>query len=77
MFAYAERLEQVNTHLNQNIEKALDIAFRYSQIDGDHHKAWSIDQMVRALLGTEEKYKAWVAMYENNGEYEWDVGITP
>jgi len=30
---------------------ALEIAVCYSQIDGAHHKAWSIDQMVRALTG--------------------------
>ena len=30
-------------------QKALEIAVRYGQIDGDHHKAWVIDQMVRAL----------------------------
>ena len=35
----------------QRIEKALDIADGNGQIDGDHHKAWVIDQMVRALTG--------------------------
>lgn len=33
------------------IKKALDYAVRYGGIDGDHHKAWVIDQMVRALTG--------------------------
>ena len=59
------------------IEKALEIAWRYSQIGGDHHKAWSIDQMVRALCGSEESYKKWVAEYEDGGEYSWDEGIAP
>ena len=31
------------------IEKAIDYAIKYGGIDGDHHKAWVIDQMVRAL----------------------------
>ena len=35
------------------IEAALGYARKYGQIDGDHHKAWVIDQMVRALLGCE------------------------
>ena len=61
----------------ERIAKALDIAKRYSQIDGAWHKAWSIDQIVRALFETEEDYKAWVAEYENDGEYEWDTGIAP
>ena len=33
----------------RRIANALEIAFRWSQIDGEHHKAWAIDQMVRAL----------------------------
>ena len=32
-----------------SIEAALEIARRYGGIDGAHHKAWVIDQMVRAL----------------------------
>ena len=62
------------------IEKALEIAWRYSQIDGSHHKAWAIDQMVRALLDADcvgSEYPKWVREYENDGEYEWDEGITP
>lgn len=31
------------------ISKALEIAGSYGTVDGDHHKAWVIDQMVRAL----------------------------
>ena len=33
------------------IAKALEYAGRYGTIDGSHHKAWVIDQMVRALTG--------------------------
>ena len=61
----------------ERINKALEIAWEYSQIDGAHHKAWSIDQMVRALFETEEDYKRWVSEYENDGEYYWDIGIAP
>lgn len=53
---------------------ALELAGRYGGIDGDHHKAWTIDQMVRALTGCtfervderprnrqlSEEYLAWV-----------------
>ena len=35
----------------QRIAKALDFAANYAYIDGDHHKMWVIDQMVRALTG--------------------------
>lgn len=37
--------------MDTRIEKALELAIQYGRIDGDHHKAWVIDQMVRALTG--------------------------
>lgn len=33
----------------RRIKEALKIANNYGGIDGDHHKMWTIDQMVRAL----------------------------
>jgi len=33
------------------IKKALDKAFQFGSTDGEHHKMWVIDQMVRALTG--------------------------
>ncbi len=35
----------------KRIAKALEYAVRYGGIDGAHHRAWVIDQMVRALTG--------------------------
>lgn len=64
---------------DRRISDALAIARAYGQDDGSHHKAWVIDQMVRALTGDE--YKAWVATFcagEDGPEsYEWDEGIAP
>ena len=63
------------------IQAALDLALRYGGIAGDHHKAWVIDQMVRALLQTPEDYAAWVrdakAGDDGPDSYDWDVGIPP
>lgn len=66
--------------LNKRIKKALDIAFQYGQIDGDHHKTWVIDQIVRILTG--DKYNEFVNEYETDeetGEKEWiwKNGIAP
>jgi hypothetical protein len=68
---------------DDRIKKALGIAWSYGQIDGDHHKTWVIDQMVRALCGDEGSYKKWITAYEaplsSNAYdyYEWDTGIAP
>lgn len=61
------------------IERAVNTAFSYGQVDGSHHKMWVIDQMLRELLPDSE-YKKMVKEYEHGEdgeEYEWDVGIAP
>lgn len=35
----------------EKIQQAITLAVKYGGIEGDHHKAWVIDQMVRALTG--------------------------
>ena len=65
----------------EKIKRALEIAWTYATIDGDHHKMWVIDQMVRALCDNEEEYRKWVDAYEapteDGSEYAWDTGIAP
>jgi hypothetical protein len=63
----------------EKIDKAVELAVRFGGIDGDHHKAWVIDQMVRTLLG--DRYEE-VVKEACNGEHgpntwEWDCGIAP
>lgn len=60
-------------------ERALEVLLRYGQTDGEHHKAWVIDQAVRALLG---RSYARVIREHCSGEdgpqtYSWDEGIAP
>lgn len=58
---------------------ALYIVYQYSQIDGAHHKAWCLDQVVRALTGSAyEDFVAWTKDGEDGPEtYGWDEGIAP
>lgn len=81
----------VNVAFEKRIENALAFLSIWGQVEGDHHKAWVIDQVVRALCGCEwnfndsffqnEEYKDWVSgyCYDDNHvmEYEWDTGIAP
>lgn len=61
------------------IAAAIDLAIRYGQIDGDHHKTWVIDQMVRVLSWPH--YDEIVAEAcdgeDGPGTYSWEVGIPP
>lgn len=36
---------------DSRIKLALEFGVKYGGIDGDHHKTWVIDQMIRALTG--------------------------
>lgn len=35
----------------RRVNRALELAIGYGQIDGSHHKMWVIDQIVRILAG--------------------------
>lgn len=63
------------TDLRTRIDEVLELIFRYGQIDGEHHKTWVIDQVVRTLTG--EAYDKWIETYRDNDLYEWDEGIAP
>jgi len=52
------------------ILKAMEIALRYGQIDGAHHKAWVIDQMMRALTDCPMVKKSGVDCNSKQYEYE-------
>lgn len=61
---------------------ALTYILQYGGIDGEHHKAWVLDQVVRALTG--EHYAPFVAHVqgdydeeEEEFEYSYDEGIAP
>jgi hypothetical protein len=54
----------------QRIQEAIDLALSYGQIDGDHHKAWVIDQMVRALTGCPIVKKKAINFRDEEYEYE-------
>ena len=63
----------------RRVRAALAMAARYGGTDGEHHKTWVIDQMVRALTGPQ--YRRWVRSARDGDEgpdtYEWDEGIAP
>lgn len=64
------------TAIQDRVDAALIIAGKFGPTDGVHHKAWVIDQMVRALTGSD--YEEFVKEYSDDAETsEWDTGIAP
>lgn len=62
------------TNAREAIGEAIAIVEEFGHVDGGHHKAWVIDQMVRALTGVD--YEVWRAAYEASGD-EWSEGVAP
>ena len=61
------------------MKQAIKLAVQYGGIDGDHHKAWVIDQMVRVLAGDEYDQVVKDARQGEDGPhtYSWDCGVAP
>lgn len=78
---WKDKITKTKSEAEERIKRALKIARSYGQTEGDNHKVWVIDQMVRALCGNDEGYKEFVNIYEAPVGYEdyfkWDVGIAP
>lgn len=64
---------------DKRIGKALDLIVSYGGIDGDHHKAWVLDQVTRALAGKDYKQLVKEAKAGEDGPdtYNWETGIAP
>jgi len=71
------QLQAHGIHEECRATHASTIATRFGGIDGDHHKQWVIDQMLRAVLDKEE-YEAWLNAMNSDPEYDpWDHGTPP
>lgn len=80
----------MDTTWEQRAKRALDMA-EWGSFDGAAHKAWAIDQVVRALTGCSEdgdtmrddspEYREWVERFNagDNGPntYSWGTGVAP
>lgn len=63
-------------NLKERIEKAIDTILEWGEIDGDHHKQWTMDQALRILLG--DNYDKRMEEFNKDPEYDpWDTGIAP
>ena len=79
-FVMTNKVSIEQTDFEARVRAALEVARRYASIEGGHHKAWVIDQMVRTLAG--EGYSDWinkVTRIHASGLVflEWDTGIEP
>ena len=63
----------------ERINGCLDLIWEVGQIEGDHHRAWVIDQITRFLTGNQ--YENFVEQYcdgeDGPDTYGWDEGIAP
>ena len=78
---YNSPLDITTENLRLRISTALQLAFDYGQIDGDHHKTWLIDQIVIALTGSNHEYVDFLEKHNTGKDgpntYEWNQGVAP
>lgn len=60
--------------------EAIELILRFAQIDGAHHKMWTLDQVLRILAG--DGYDKLIVDYcgdpeDEDNYYGWDTGIAP
>ena len=62
-----------------NVQEAIDVGIRHGGHDEAHHKAWVIDQMLRALLGPKYEQTIRESCDGPDGPNSWihDEGIAP
>lgn len=59
-------------HPQERIDKALSLIAE-GVPEGDHHKAWLLDQLVKTLTRSGAEYLKFIDEYPG----EWDRGIAP
>lgn len=61
------------------LDKIQDLIEEFGEVDGDHHKKWLLDQIMRIIQGS--NYRKWVRDYckgeDGPHTYDWDIGIAP
>jgi hypothetical protein len=69
------KIEDTNFKVFEPADWALYYIFHHGQIDGDHHKKWVLDQVVRILNGATIKVKE-ARWDDGNKEYGIEVGTS-
>jgi len=59
--------------LKSKIKKAIETAVYAMGIDGEHHKVWALDNIVKDLAG--EEYNNIVENFTVDTGKEWDTGV--
>lgn len=72
LIAQGSRRETTRRETTRRITDALELAQRFAGQNDAAHKAWVIDQMCRALLGS--GYPQWV---ESGAAAPWPTGTAP
>lgn len=70
--SHAESAERMTDQ--EKVRAAAEVATRFGGIEGEHHKTWVIDQMLRILM--DDKYGDFIRESGEQG-YDWDTGVAP
>jgi len=61
--------------MTQKELKIFNFIFNNWTHEGDHHKQWMLDQIIRILL--EENYETGIQGLQDEFGFTWDEGVAP
>ena len=68
-----KEIEELIKHDEREIiGKAIEFLLEWGEIEGDHHRAWVVDQVLRILVDDKMQYEYYVATRSG-----WEEGIPP
>lgn len=59
------------------LDDILELIGDVGDTDGEHHKQWLLNEILRKILGDGEAYADWIFQWQGGNGAEWDVGIAP
>lgn len=66
-------LDMDTENLEAKTQNAIDIAVEAMSADGDHHKIWGLDQVVKTLA--DDQYDDIIKKFEEEAGSTWDHGV--
>lgn len=62
-----------SNQLEERLSEVYELVIEALNVQGEHHKSWLLDQMVRVIVG-EENYEEALAEYVEEVGEPWDIG---
>jgi hypothetical protein len=70
-------METHSTQLKERLVEVYKLAIDGLGTDGDHHKQWFLEEILKVVVGEENYDRIFKELGEENDGYAWEPGIAP